>query len=145
MRSWYGHWHPGVKCLRKKKKRSDRPWYGHWGLLNSYGHWWVKFATFSENYSLVYGIIFLTFKLSQLYRNTVALDDKNKNDVSPCNKNKIEEKKRQRDHILQLNQILAHQVMEKSKLVAGKNLIKQMIFAAQRTFRKYITRSNLPL
>ncbi len=41
VRPWYGHWHPGVKCLRKKP-RSDRPWYGHWGLLNSYGHWWVN-------------------------------------------------------------------------------------------------------
>ncbi len=42
MRPWYGHWCPGVKCLRKKKqkkKRSDRSWYGHWGLLNSYGNW----------------------------------------------------------------------------------------------------------
>ncbi len=45
MRPWYGHWHPGVKCLRKKKKRSDRPWYGHWGFLNSYGHWWVIYAS----------------------------------------------------------------------------------------------------
>ncbi len=42
MRSWYGHWRPGVKCLRKKP-RSDRLWYGHWGLLNLYSHWWVKF------------------------------------------------------------------------------------------------------
>lgn len=29
------------------------------------------------------------------------------------------EEKRQREHILQLNQILAKQVMEKSKIVAG--------------------------
>ncbi len=37
VRPWYGHWRPGVKT------RSDRPWYGHRGLLNSYGHWWVKY------------------------------------------------------------------------------------------------------
>lgn len=34
-------------------------------------------------------------------------------------KRKVVEEKRQRDHILQLNQILAKQVMEKSKMVAG--------------------------
>jgi hypothetical protein len=33
----------------------------------------------------------------------------------------IEEKK-QREHLLQLNQILAKQVMEMSKIVAGENL-----------------------
>lgn len=33
---------------------------------------------------------------------------------------KVEEEKRQREHLLQLNQILAQQVMEKSKLVAGE-------------------------
>ncbi len=35
VRPCYGHWHPGVKCL--KKNRSDRPWYGKWGLLT---HQW---------------------------------------------------------------------------------------------------------
>ncbi len=40
VRPWYGHRHPGVKCLTKKP-RSDRLWYDHWGLLNSYGYWWV--------------------------------------------------------------------------------------------------------
>lgn len=34
-------------------------------------------------------------------------------------KKNIEEEKRQRDHLLHLNQILAQQVIEKSKLVAG--------------------------
>ncbi|XP_034951955.1 uncharacterized protein kmr isoform X7 [Chelonus insularis] len=37
-------------------------------------------------------------------------------------KKKVAEEKRQRDHILQLNQILAKQVMEKSKMVAVKAL-----------------------
>nr|XP_034196114.1 uncharacterized protein LOC117611843 isoform X4 [Osmia lignaria] len=37
-------------------------------------------------------------------------------------KRKVVEEKRQRDHILQLNQILAKQVMEKSKMVAVKAL-----------------------
>ena len=32
---------------------------------------------------------------------------------------KVAEEKRQREHLLQLNQILAQQVMEKSKIVAG--------------------------
>ena len=35
-------------------------------------------------------------------------------------KKKVAEERRQREHILQLNQILAKQVMEKSKMVAGK-------------------------
>ncbi|KAL0273170.1 UNVERIFIED_CONTAM: hypothetical protein PYX00_005908 [Menopon gallinae] len=34
-------------------------------------------------------------------------------------KKKVEEEKKQREHLLELNQILAQQVMEKSKLVAG--------------------------
>lgn len=33
---------------------------------------------------------------------------------------KVEEEKKQREHLLELNQILAQQVMEKSKLVAGE-------------------------
>ncbi len=41
VRLWHGHWHLGVRCLRKKNW-SDRLWYDHWGLLNSYGHWWVS-------------------------------------------------------------------------------------------------------
>lgn len=36
-------------------------------------------------------------------------------------KQKVAEEKRQREHLLQLNQILAKQVMEKSKMVAGKD------------------------
>ncbi|XP_046665170.1 uncharacterized protein LOC124357421 isoform X2 [Homalodisca vitripennis] len=37
-------------------------------------------------------------------------------------KKKVAEEKRQREHLLQLNQILAHQVMEKSKMVAVRAL-----------------------
>ena len=33
---------------------------------------------------------------------------------------KITEEKKQREHLLQLNQILAQQVMQMSKIVAGK-------------------------
>jgi hypothetical protein len=35
-------------------------------------------------------------------------------------KKKVAAEKKQREHLLQLNQILAKQVMEKSKMVAGK-------------------------
>lgn len=35
-------------------------------------------------------------------------------------KKKAEEEKKQHEHLLQLNQLLAKQVMEKSKIVAGK-------------------------
>lgn len=38
---------------------------------------------------------------------------------------KMVEEKRQREHLLQLNQILAKQVMEMSKIVAGENLLLQ--------------------
>jgi len=41
-------------------------------------------------------------------------------------KRKVVEEKRQREHILQLNQILAKQVMEKSKMVAGAYMIYQI-------------------
>jgi hypothetical protein len=41
----------------------------------------------------------------------------------------IEEKK-QREHLLQLNQILAKQVMEMSKIVAGENLTYFVFFVA---------------
>ena len=40
--------------------------------------------------------------------------------MSDTLKKKVAEEKKQREHILQLNQILAKQVMEKSKMVAGK-------------------------
>ncbi|KAK0183272.1 hypothetical protein PV327_001329 [Microctonus hyperodae] len=48
-------------------------------------------------------------------------DDEDIIDVEQTNslKKKVAAEKRQRDHILQLNQILAKQVMEKSKMVAG--------------------------
>lgn len=37
-------------------------------------------------------------------------------------KDKVEEEKRNREHLLQLSQILAQEVMEKSKIVAGTDL-----------------------
>ncbi|KAK0085482.1 hypothetical protein PV325_005041 [Microctonus aethiopoides] len=51
-------------------------------------------------------------------------DDEDIIDVEQTNslKKKVAAEKRQRDHILQLNQILAKQVMEKSKMVAVKAL-----------------------
>lgn len=51
---------------------------------------------------------------------SLSLSDDNINiEQSDSLKRKVVEEKRQRDHILQLNQILAKQVMEKSKMVAG--------------------------
>lgn len=49
----------------------------------------------------------------------LSTEAEHEDDKSSTGKKKIEEEKRQRDHILQLNQILAQQVMERSKLVAG--------------------------
>ncbi|KAL0113466.1 hypothetical protein PUN28_012548 [Cardiocondyla obscurior] len=46
-------------------------------------------------------------------------DDDSNVEKSDTLKRKVVEEKRQREHILQLNQILAKQVMEKSKMVAG--------------------------
>lgn len=46
-------------------------------------------------------------------------DDDSNIEKSDTLKRKVVEEKRQREHILQLNQILAKQVMEKSKMVAG--------------------------
>lgn len=49
----------------------------------------------------------------------VFSDDDSNVEKSDTLKRKVVEEKRQREHILQLNQILAKQVMEKSKMVAG--------------------------
>lgn len=49
----------------------------------------------------------------------MVLDDDSNVEKSDTLKRKVVEEKRQREHILQLNQILAKQVMEKSKMVAG--------------------------
>lgn len=49
-------------------------------------------------------------------------DDNSNVEKSDTLKRKVVEEKRQREHILQLNQILAKQVMEKSKMVAVKAL-----------------------
>ncbi|KAK2581105.1 hypothetical protein KPH14_007925 [Odynerus spinipes] len=58
-----------------------------------------------------------------LSETAVTAPDGNDDDVnldkSDTLKRKVVEEKRQRNHILQLNQILAKQVMEKSKMVAG--------------------------
>lgn len=53
-----------------------------------------------------------------MYR-AIFLDDDANVEKSDTLKRKVVEEKRQREHILQLNQILAKQVMEKSKMVAG--------------------------
>lgn len=51
---------------------------------------------------------------------SLSVSDDNINiEQSDSLKRKVVEEKRQREHILQLNQILAKQVMEKSKMVAG--------------------------
>jgi len=49
-----------------------------------------------------------------------AEDEDDEEEPSSTLRKKMEEEKKQREHLLQLNQILAKQVMEKSKLVAGK-------------------------
>ena len=36
-------------------------------------------------------------------------------------KQAMDEEKKQREHLLALNQVIARQVMEKSRMVAGKN------------------------
>lgn len=48
------------------------------------------------------------------------LDGTEEEKKSSTLKKKVEEEKKQREHLLELNQILAQQVMEKSKLVAGE-------------------------
>ncbi|XP_054264753.1 uncharacterized protein LOC128987765 isoform X2 [Macrosteles quadrilineatus] len=56
---------------------------------------------------------------------TIAAEDSNETveeEKSSTLKKKVAEEKRQREHLLQLNQILAHQVMEKSKMVAVRAL-----------------------
>lgn len=52
----------------------------------------------------------------------MVLDDDSNVEKSDTLKRKVVEEKRQREHILQLNQILAKQVMEKSKMVAGTSI-----------------------
>jgi riboflavin synthase len=46
--------------------------------------------------------------------------EKEEEEQSSTLKKKVAAEKKQREHLLQLNQILAKQVMEKSKMVAGK-------------------------
>lgn len=40
--------------------------------------------------------------------------------LTPKQKENLEDEKKEREHILALNQVLARQVMEKSRIVAGK-------------------------
>jgi hypothetical protein len=61
-----------------------------------------------------------------MYAICISEDDPN-TEKSNSLKRKVAEEKRQRDHILQLNQILAKQVMEKSKMVAGTNYLLQFM------------------
>lgn len=56
----------------------------------------------------------------------IPSDDDVDLDKSDTLKRKVVEEKRQREHILQLNQILAKQVMEKSKMVAGTSAISSI-------------------
>lgn len=56
-------------------------------------------------------------------------DDDSNIEKSDKLKRKVVEEKRQREHILQLNQILAKQVMEKSKMVAGTSILYYITFA----------------
>ena len=42
-------------------------------------------------------------------------------------KQAMDEEKKQREHLLALNQVIARQVMEKSRMVAGKNTAKHQI------------------
>lgn len=63
---------------------------------------------------------FLWQWLQKYFVNMHLLSDDDSNiEKSDTLKRKVVEEKRQREHILQLNQILAKQVMEKSKMVAG--------------------------
>ena len=48
------------------------------------------------------------------------LTEKEQEEETSTLKKKVAAEKKQREHLLQLNQILAKQVMEKSKMVAGK-------------------------
>jgi len=48
------------------------------------------------------------------------LTEKEQEEETSTLKKKVAAEKKQREHLLQLNQILAKQVMEKSKVVAGK-------------------------
>lgn len=70
----------------------------------------LMFSVYDNNYKNIFTII--------INMHVVSDDDSNV-EKSDTLKRKVVEEKRQRDHILQLNQILAKQVMEKSKMVAG--------------------------
>jgi hypothetical protein len=50
----------------------------------------------------------------------VFLTEREEEERTSTLKKKVAAEKKEREHLLQLNQILAKQVMEKSKMVAGK-------------------------
>lgn len=63
----------------------------------------------------------LYFNIKNIYIILCALEGAEEDKKSNTLKKKVEEEKKQREHLLELNQILAQQVMEKSKLVAGED------------------------
>lgn len=84
----------------------------------------VRNILFSYNYL---SSIYLTLKIFikyifLIYISCNVSDDDSNVEKSDTLKRKVVEEKRQREHILQLNQILAKQVMEKSKMVAGTSI-----------------------
>lgn len=78
------------------------------------GRWWC--VPFFSLLDLIYHVI--TAEFFHVFWPGFTDDDSNVQ-KSDTLKRKVVEEKRQREHILQLNQILAKQVMEKSKMVAG--------------------------
>ena len=48
-------------------------------------------------------------------------------------KQAMDEEKKQREHLLALNQVIARQVMEKSRMVAGKNTANHQILQSSET------------
>ena len=47
----------------------------------------------------------------------------------------MDEEKKQREHLLALNQVIARQVMEKSRMVAGKNTANHQILCSLQKLR----------
>ena len=50
-------------------------------------------------------------------------------------KQAMDEEKKQREHLLALNQVIARQVMEKSRMVAGKNTANHQILCSLQKLR----------
>ena len=51
-------------------------------------------------------------------------------------KQAMDEEKKQREHLLALNQVIARQVMEKSRMVAGKNTANHQILCSLQKLKK---------